>query len=448
MRARSVMTATRRGFSLLVMALAVLGSAAAGHAQVFLSSGPRPEFAIGPLFIVGTVRPDLGPVSVRVSWGVTLPTGGSVRDIGPALYLLWPGEVSSATTPGAPDPDLARHVQERGFTVVGGGRLALESRDRMQLGTLAEGRSLPEVASFVTFYKSGTNPVQSGTGTFVKIPWTPVLADAVSLVSLTLVVKDMITARAATWVEELFWGRRQVVTLTAGSSGSLALYSLYFDQRDRVVRIGRDFSLLVASFADADHLRIEEIAPASASRRPSRLRAGVESVSLPITAAEGTVPQTLRVQFSYFSGPVAWRPILVSLALLVLGNLMGAFLFAQEVRRFFRSRFSLDGPRGRSDRRALVPTPDVLARIEPGRTTSAQVLALCGAPSEERERHRSPAVRTLLYRGVQRLPQRRFRFGRIATVSHWDEEHQEVEINLENDCVTDVQTHVRRFRLR
>src|SRR5262245_29864571 len=37
-----------------------------GHAQVFLSDEPHPEFAIGPLFIVGTVRPDLGPVAVRV----------------------------------------------------------------------------------------------------------------------------------------------------------------------------------------------------------------------------------------------------------------------------------------------------------------------------------------------------------------------------------------------
>ena len=83
----------------------------------------------------------------------------------------------------------------------------------------------------------------------------------------------------------------------------------------------------------------------------------------------------------------------------------------------------------------------------PGRTTRDEVLQLCGPPAEEREQHQSTMVRSLIYRGVQRLPHHRFRLGRLATVSHWDEEHSEVEIALDDERVTAVQTRVRRFRL-
>jgi hypothetical protein len=427
-------------------ALLLSAAPAAAHAQVFLSSEPHPEFGIGPLFIAATVTPDLVPVTVRVSWSVALPPPSrSTRGVGQPLYLLWPGEVvtpSPAAT--SAEPTLVRHVQERGFTVVTAGQLALEARDRTKLGTLAAGQPLPHSASFVTFYKTGTTPAQSGVGTFIKVPWTAALTDTDSLISLQLTVRDMITPKPATWVEELFWGRRQILTLSAGSAGSLALYSLYFDQRDRVVFLARDFSLLVAAFSDADHLRVEEINPASASRRPSRLRAGTETVSLPIGAAEGTVPQTLKVHFAYFSGPFAWRPIVVSVVLLALGNLMGAFMFAQQINRFVRGRFHMERA-GEQSLRGL-PPPDVLARLTPGSTTQDEALALCGPPVELRERRHSPTVRTLIYRDVQWMPHCRWRVGRLATVSRWDEEHHEIQITVENDRVRDVQTRVRRAR--
>ena len=123
-----------------------------------------------------------------------------------------------------------------------------------------------------------------------------------------------------------------------------------------VVFLARDFSLLVAAFLDADHLRVEEISPASASRRPSRLRAGTETVSLPLGAAEGTVPQSLKVHFAYFSGPIAWRPIVVSVALLALGNLMGAFMFAQQISRFFGRRFHVEKTERRREDRSALPS--------------------------------------------------------------------------------------------
>jgi hypothetical protein len=35
--------------------------------------------------------------------------------------------------------------------------------------------------------------------------------------------------------------------------------------------------------------------------------------------------------------------------------------------------------------------------------------------------------------------------GRLVVVKHWDEEHEEVRIDLENDRVTSVHTRVRRI---
>ena len=134
--------------------------------------------------------------------------------------------------------------------------------------------------------------------------------------------------------------------------------------------------------------------------------------------------------------------------MLIIGNLMGAFMFAQQISRFFRTRFHLEPRRRRRlASHGAIPTSEARSRIVPGRTTRDEVLQLCGPPAEEREQHQSTTARSLIYRGVQRLPHRRFRVGWLATVSHWDEEHSEVEIALEDERVTDVQSRVRRFRL-
>jgi len=308
--------------------LAVVPASAA--AQVFLASSPHPAFAIGPLFVVANVRPDLGPVTVSLSWSTVTPPTSPPDAARQALYLFWPAEVAAATAPGSADPELIRELEARGFTRLADGRLTLRKRDRAKLGTGADSDPVPAVASFVTFFKRGTNPSQSGIGTFVKIPWTPEFADPLVLANLTMPVKDLISPRPASWLEELFWGRRWVLTISSGSVGSLALYSMYFEHRDRVVRLAPDVSLLLANFADADHLRIEEISPATATRRGSRVRAGSEVVSLTLIPNEGVVPQLLRVNFSYFAGRVAWRPILVSAGLLLLGNLAGVLMFSQQ----------------------------------------------------------------------------------------------------------------------
>src|SRR5207237_10034329 len=112
------------------------------RAQIFLASTPHPEFSIGPLFIAGVVRPDLGPITVSVSWSIVRPPK-SAPDVGQQdLYLLWPAEVATATAGGSADPELPRYVEARGFTVLAQGRLVLRKPDRAKPGTGAESRSI------------------------------------------------------------------------------------------------------------------------------------------------------------------------------------------------------------------------------------------------------------------------------------------------------------------
>jgi hypothetical protein len=87
-----------------------------------------------------------------------------------------------------------------------------------------------------------------------------------------------------------------------------------------------------------------------------------------------------------------------------------------------------------------------LGEIVPGETTHDEVLRLCGPPAEEREDLAAPARTTLVYRGRREVPHRRWTVGWLATVSHWDVEHHEVEVALEAGRVRDVATRVRRTR--
>jgi hypothetical protein len=439
-----------RGRALLCAVLLVAATPHVGHAQVFLASRPHPDFVIGPLIVVATVRPDLGPINVAISFSLTTPPGQHPADIKQDLYLLWPYEVSDATTPGSADPTLIREIEQRGFAVSGSGRLSLGSRERMQLGTGTPPTRLPEAASFVTFTRGRGGPPPVGPSTYIKIPWNPSLADPAGVTVLTLITRGLVTPRPATWFEELFWGRRWVLAAGFGDIGSPVMpgFPLYFEHRDRVVRLGREYSIVVASFTDSDHLRIEEIGPASATRRPSRLRAGIENVTMPLGPTEGVMPQMVKVQFSYFAGAIAWRPIVVSLVLLALGNLAGFIFLSRDVGRLLRSRLHV---RRRQEpefaRLAGPPLPRTVAeQIQPGQTTEAEVLELCGPPDEERNRRGSEAQRTLIYRATRRLPRTRRALGRLTTVRHWEEEHYELEIELESGHVSAVQSRIQRAR--
>src|SRR2546422_1172511 len=344
------------------VALAVVLCAAApavSEGQVFLASEPNPDFMIGPLFVAANVSPGLGPVTVNLSWSLTTKSGRRALDVGQDLYLLWPGEIAQDTAPGPADPAVVREIERRGFAVAGSGRLMLRTRDRMQVGTAALGDPIDVTASYVSFARTGS---QSGAVTFIKIPWTPRLVDPLSLVALALPLRGLIVPKAATWIDELFWGRRYVLTAGFGDLGppALGLFALYYERRDRIVHLAREYALVIANFGDSDHLKIEEISPATAVRRQSRVRAGGEVVALTLLPAEDITAQSLRVQFQYFSGRINWRPVIVSVTLILVTNFAGVLILSKDVSRRIRRRF-------RARRRvAAAPPPPERPRAPPG----------------------------------------------------------------------------------
>lgn len=393
----------------------------AGYGQVFLASRPHPEFLIGPLFVVANVSPDSGPVAVNLSWSLTLKPGLRKADISQDLYLLWPAELTEATAPGAAEPALLREVEGRGFSVTGSGRLLLRSRDRMQVGTSALGEPLDVLASYVAYTRAGA---QTGSVTYIKIPWSPKLADQLAVVTLTLPLRGLITPKATTWLDEFFWGRRQIVTVGFGDLGPpvLGLFSLYYERRDRVVHLAREYSLLIANFGDSDHLKIEEITPATAVRRQSRVRAGGEVVALTLQPSQDVTAQSVRVQFHYFAGRINWRPVVISALILLVTNFAGVLMFSTDMtrrlkrRRRARRRFAAVAAATNGN----VPSRETLVTLIGVGTPYAEVVARFGRPDEEHERVTPPGRRTMIYRATN------------------DGEQHEVAIELRDNRVTEV----------
>jgi uncharacterized integral membrane protein len=393
---------------------------APGWGQVFLASQPHPEFAIGPLFLVASVSPGQPNVTVNLSWSLTTGPVTSKTDIAQDLYLLWPAEIAEATAPGAADPQIVREVERRGLTVVSSGRLILRSRDRLQLGTAALGEPVSVAPSYVNF----TRPApQAGVVSYIKIPWTPSLADQLSIVTLSVPLRGLLAQTAGTWLEDLFWGPRQVVTVGFGDLGPpvLGLFALYYERRDRMIHLARDYSLVIANFADSDHLKIEAITPSSAVRRGSRLRAGGEVVALTLLPSQDIATQSLRVQYHYFTGRINWRPIVISAVILLATNLGGALMLSTEVgrrirrRRRARRRFEAASSSGNG-----VPSRESLLNLIPVGTRYDEVVARFGRPDEEHERLTPPGRRTLLYRG-----------------GNGNEQH-EVAIEIDDDRVREI----------
>jgi len=432
----------------LVLLLLLAGALPApAYAQVFLGSRARPEFTIGPLFVSATVKPSLGPATVSVSWSLVLRPNKTPDDVAQDLDLLWPAELTGGTKDHA-DAALAAFVEGLGFKVKRAGRLPVLARNRLDMGTNTQAQPVGE-ASFVTFFREGAGLDRDRASTYIRIPWTPKFTSPDWLMNLRFEVRDLIAPRPATWAEQMFWGQRYEATLGFGDVGQLTLYPMYFGRREHVARLARDFSMLLLNFEGADHLKLEEVVPASATRRPSQTRAGTEVVSIPLTASEGITPQVLKVGFTYFSGRIAWRPVLISMLFLGLGNVTGPLVVAllRRLGRVARARVQVGRRTAAPPRETgTILSRDVLAGLLPGETTYEDVVRRCGAHAEERERL-SGGRRTLVYRGQRLVPNRRRTFGWFATVGHWDVEHHEVEIELEGGRVRDVNAHVRRTRL-
>lgn len=450
------MTRRERLVRALAAALLALGLApAAVAAQVFIASKPRPEFWIAPLFITANIdqkdvgdRP--GPLTIAVSFSVAPPPARDPSEFAQDIYLLWPGELVGKDGAEGADPALVRQIETAGFKVLVHGRVPLSARSRTQMGTAAgaAGRRQLGDVFFVTFARPEGLARGAKPATYVRIPWKPELASLDWLPRVELMAKGAITPRRVSWLEETFWGRRHIITLSFGDVGYSSLYPLYYGNRDRVIPLAPDFSRLSVNFAESNHLKIDEVVPVTASRRMSETRENTETFSIPLIAADGIVPQVLKVQFVYFRGRLPWRPILLSALLLGLGNLTGP-LIGNLIRRLARTlRDRVHVGRGEVPGRASgrVPSSETLARIRPGETSYAEVLDLVGSDPEEEQRLPGGEIRAVIYRGQRTVPHRGRRFGWFATVSHWEVEQHEVQIDFEQERVRDIQVRIRRTR--
>jgi hypothetical protein len=430
-------------------ALLLLAPAVA-HAQLFIASKPDPSFMIGPLFVRASVTPDLKPVVVEILWSIAVPPGKTAVDLEQNLNLLWPGGLIADRTTGPPDPALERFVTQRGFSVIESGRLPLAAQHLYRLETDQPPVRIPGGAPFVTFVRDSGPLGLTPPATWIRVPWTPYMANRAYLMSLPLTTRGFIKPKRATWAERTFWGPRHRISLSFHEVRQRAVFPLYLEHRDRVVRLAEDPAQLLIDFADTDHLKIDELFPQSAKRQISETLESTESVSM-FLDAEGLSPQTLTVQFGYFTRLQSWAPILIPMLFFVLGNGAGVLVrtVTERISKRLAGRVKFGRPRETSQVRqqGVVLDEDTLRRIRPGATTYDEVLELCGRDVEERSRVTDPDHRSLVYRGRRVVPRRRQVLGWLATVRHWDVEEHEVEIELERDVVRDVQARVRRSRL-
>ena len=438
-----------RALSLSLLLLCVWPALAG--AQVFLASQPARGLTVGPLFVVARITPELaGPITVDVFFSIVVPPTRTGSDVEQDFYLLWPGGVTGETK-GRADRGLAAFAETRHFKILDEGVLHLSARNFYRFDGERPPEVIPGGAPYVTYVREGGALGSTSPATYVRIPWTPKLVNRVWLMNLTFTVKGLVQRKRANWIEEAFWGRRYIAALAFHDLRSRALFPVYYEQRDRVLRLADDPSQVILTFGSSDQLKIDQMSPPTATRRPSESRTSTEMVSLYLDPSQGLAPQVLTVQFGYFSGVQAWSVILLPTAFFLLGNLAGPLLrsAAKWAGTTVAARVQVRRPTSAPSVKAtgVVLPRDTLARIAPGETTYDQVLALCGPDAEEHEQFGTPRRRTLIYRGRRVLPQPRRSFGWFATVSHWDVEHHEVEIAVEDDRVRDVQARVRRSRL-
>jgi hypothetical protein len=445
----------RLALALLATLLSLGLAPVAVSAQVFIASKPHPEFWIAPVFITANIdRKDVadnaGPLMLQVSFSVAPPPARDPSEFAQDIYLLWPGQLVGTDGADGADPTLVRQVEGAGFKVLVHGRVPFSARSRAQMGTGAgaTGRKDLGDAFFVTFARPEGLARGAKPATYVRIPWKPELASLDWIPRLELAAKGAITPRRVSWLEETFWGRRHIITLSFGDVGYSSLYPFYFGNRDRVIPLAPDFSRLSINFAQSNHLKIDEMVPMTASRRMSETRENTETFSIPLIAADGVVPQVLKVQFVYFRGRLPWRPILLSALLLGLGNVTGPIVgnLLRRLARTLRDRVHVGRGEAPGRARGQVPSQEMLARIQPGETSYQDVLKLVGSEPEEEQRLPSGEIRAVIYRGQRMVPHRGRRFGWFATVSHWEMEHHEVQIDFEQERARDIQVRIRRTR--
>jgi hypothetical protein len=435
--------------ALVAAALLAVVTPAAAAAQVFVAARPGPAFEIGPLFVRANVTPELGPIVVDITFSLAVPSGRSAAGMEQDIVLLWPSAVLGDAKLGPAEPALEKFVEARGLDAIDSGRVTYAARNLYG----SEGRQWDPIAGgapFVTFVRSGGMGL-TPPATLIRIPWDPRMLNRAFLMRLTFPTKGVLKDKPGTWTERTLWGQRHRLTLSFAEVRHRAIFPLYFEHRDRVIRLSEDPAQLLMDFADSPHLKIDEMSPTGARRQLSETREQTDTVSLYLDRSEGLTPQVLTVQFGYFTGLQSWGPVLIPLAIFVAGNIGGVLIrnMAERVSKRWsgRLRFWRKEAQPAARERGVVLDRDTLARISPGVTTHRELLAVAGHDVEERHSLTEPDARTLVYRGRRIVPHQKRLAGVLATVTHWDVEDHEVEIVVERDVVRDVRANVKRSRL-
>lgn len=429
----------------LVLATALAAVPADVWAQVFLASRPAPGLAVRPLFIVANVSSDAADVPVEVMFSLVIPPDKSALELEQDLYLLWPGEIGATDTDAG--IELPRDVAAQ-VRVVAKGRVRLQAQRHYEAPVDTE--LVAAAAPFVTVVRTGGPLGLSPAATYIRIPWSSKLANQAWLMSMHFTARGLVKLQPATWVGRMVAGSRSTLALGFNDVGSPAMFSMYYWQRDSVLPVASP-ARLVANFAGADRLVIDQMFPPAARRERSPSLQTADVVSLFLTPAEGLTPQVLRVEFGYFSRLQSWGPILIPALFFALGNGVGVLVrsFAERLHRRLAGWLQLGRRRASA---TGVDTGSVIARerlaaIVPGETMYEEVLRLCGSEMEEREDLAMPQRKTLVYRGRRDIPHRRWAWSWLAAVSHWDVERHEVEIVVENGVVQNLQVRIGRARL-
>ncbi|HEY7520955.1 MAG TPA: hypothetical protein VIE36_21890 [Methylomirabilota bacterium] len=437
------------GRALLAAALLAVGAPTAAAGQVFVASRPAPPFEIGPLFVRANVTPEAGSVVIDITFSLAVPGGRSVAGMDEAIQLLWPSAVVGDAALGGVVPALEKFVEARGLDAIDSGRVAYSVRN-LYGGSERRWEPIAGGAPFVTFVRSGGMGL-SPPASLIQIPWDPRMLNRAFLMRLSFPTKGLLKSKPGTWMEETLWGQRHRLTLSYGEVRHRAIFPLYLEHRDRVIKLSEDPAQLWMDFAESPRLKIDEMQPAGARRQLSETRDQTDTVMLYLDRSEGLTPQVLSVQFGYFSGLQSWGPLLIPLAIFVAGNVGGVLIrnLAERLGKRWagRLRFWRKEEQPSRRERGVVLDRDTLAKISPGVTTYREVLALAGHDFEERQSFTEPDARTLVYRGRRVLPHQKRLAGVLATVTHWDVEDHEVELVVERDVVRDVRANVKRSRL-
>jgi hypothetical protein len=386
-----------------------------------------------------------------VLFSVDVPPTLSAATIEQDLVLVWPSAVIADPALGPADPALESYLTTRGFTVVDSGRLSLGARNLYAGDEGGRVEPLPGGAPYASFVRE-TGPLGlSSPATWIRLPWNPRFVNRVYMIRLQMTTRGLVKSKPATWVEHTFWGARHRLSLSFHEIRHRAVFPIYFQHRDRVIRLGDEPAQLIVNFADADHLKIDETSPQSARRQLSESLESTDTISLFLDRSEGITPQVLSVQFGYFTGLQSWAPVLIPALFFVLGNVAGVLVrtVAERVGKRWAGRllFARAAAEPPARQQGVLLGRETLAQLVPGVTTYRDVLRICGHEVEELSRPTQPERRTLHYRGRRIVPHRQRALGWLATVDRWDVEQHEVDIELEREVVADVQARVRRSRL-